>query len=55
VARLGRASKEWPSMKSGWMGFKIGLQGILRRGEDPTVILYVSKILSAKCVKRKRE
>jgi hypothetical protein len=41
-------------MKSSRTGFKIGLQGILRRGEGPTVKLYVSKILSAKCVKRKR-
>jgi hypothetical protein len=30
----GRASKEWPSMKSSWTGFKIGLQGILRRGHE---------------------
>jgi hypothetical protein len=38
-------------MESGRSGFKIGLQGILRRGEGPTVKLYVSEVLSAKCVK----
>jgi hypothetical protein len=41
-------------MKSGRTGFKIGLQGILRRGEGPTVKLYVSEILTAKGVKGKR-
>jgi hypothetical protein len=30
------------------MEYEIGCQGILRRREDPTVKLYVSKILSAK-------
>jgi hypothetical protein len=41
-------------MESGRSGFKIGSQGILRRGEVSTVKLYVLEILSEKCVTRKR-
>jgi hypothetical protein len=41
-------------MESGLSGFKIGLQGTLRRGEGLTVKLYVSKVLSEKCVTWKR-
>jgi hypothetical protein len=41
-------------MKSGQTGFKIRLQGILGRGEGPTVKLYVLETLSAKRVKQKR-
>jgi hypothetical protein len=40
-------------MKSGQTSFKIGLQGILKRGEGPMVKLYVSEIL--KCKTRKME
>jgi hypothetical protein len=46
--------KEWLSMESDHSGFKIGSQGILKRGEGPMVKLYVLKLLSAKCVTKKR-
>jgi hypothetical protein len=38
------------SMKSGRTRFKVGLQGILRRGEGPTIKLYVFTIYVCVCV-----
>ena len=49
-----RDSKKWPSMESDRTGFKIGWQGFLRRHEASTVKLYVSEILSEKCITWKR-
>jgi hypothetical protein len=41
-------------MENDRSGFKIGLQGILKRDESLTVKLYVSEVLSEKCVTWKR-
>jgi len=39
-----RAIKECLIIKSGWAGFKIGLQGTTIKGEGPRVKLYVLEI-----------
>jgi hypothetical protein len=52
--RRGRESNEWQGLKRGRTRLKIGLRGIIRRGECPKVKFYVLEFFTAKRVKRKR-
>jgi hypothetical protein len=49
-----QARKEWSSLKSGQMSFKISLKEIVRTCDCPTVKLHESEFLTAKRVKCKR-
>jgi hypothetical protein len=54
VTETGKSKEGTARSEKRSSGFKIGLWGILRRGECPMVKFYVSKFFTAKRVKRKR-